>query len=304
MSGDDRPLVSVLIPVRNGDAGIVEAVTSALHQSTATLDVEVIIVDDGSTDATVSRVGSINDDRITLVSQDPQGCASARNHAATLARGDWLAPLDSDDTFLPRALQRLVSGAGDDVDVVCGAAVRVSSDGTTELQHPTRLGREYHSVRALFLAGAMLIRAQAWTEVGGQLPGLAFGENGELGMRLAANAHRLGRRVVSIDTPTFTYNERGVVRHDDVARAEAARLIAETDHDLLARSRRARASYWSISAVHCARAGQTGAALSAQLVACRTDPLDPRQLARLVMMAVPPLRRRRYPRRVLGQPGS
>lgn len=298
-----RILVSVLIPVRNGARTIDRAIRSALTQADDQVAIEVVVVDDGSTDETAAIAESVGDDRVTVVKQPAEGVTVARNRAAAVADGIWLVPLDGDDILLPGAVARLLSQADDDVDVVCGAMTRVTADGDVTDQTPEQLGPEYHGVVALFRAGTMLIRRVAWEAVGGQLPGLTFGENGELGMRLAARAQQIGHRIAAITTPTVRYSEREVVRHDDVQRAEAARMIAEIDRDLLARSRPALASYWSISAVHWARAGNIRAALSAQLAACRARPADLRQLGRLVVICIAPLRRRRYPPRELGAPG-
>lgn len=299
-----KPSVSIIIPARDSAETVIDAITSALQQAAENLPVEVIVVDDGSVDDTASIVRALDDDRVILLHQPASGVVAARNRAASAAQGDWLVPLDSDDVLLSGAVASLLAETAVDVDVVCGGVIRMLSNGSCIEEHPGPCGPEYHSVVGLFLAGAMLIRSEAWRSVGGQLSGLTYGENGELGMRLADRAHQLGRRIAAIDVLTVRYTQREVVRQDDVARAEAARLIAETDYHLLARSRRALASYWSISAVHSARADQARAALRAQLAACRADPFDLRQVARLVAMSIPLVRRRLYRPREVGAPGN
>jgi glycosyltransferase involved in cell wall biosynthesis len=87
-------LISVIIPVYNGEAFIARAVDSALAQDFP--DFEVIVVDDGSTDATgdtLSKYGG----RIHVISQKNLGQAAARNRAVAIARGEYLAFLDADD---------------------------------------------------------------------------------------------------------------------------------------------------------------------------------------------------------------
>jgi glycosyltransferase involved in cell wall biosynthesis len=88
------PLISVIIPVYNGEAFIARAVDSALAQDFS--DFEVIVVDDGSTDSTgliLSKYG----DKIRLLRQDNRGQPAALNRAAAIAHGEYLAFLDADD---------------------------------------------------------------------------------------------------------------------------------------------------------------------------------------------------------------
>src|SRR6476646_7452478 len=96
----DRPLVSVVIPTHNRAYCLAEAIDSALHQTYP--NVEVIVIDDGSTDGTpalmAERYGA--DARVRYVPQAKSGTNIARNHGLRLTRGDYIALLDSDDAFL------------------------------------------------------------------------------------------------------------------------------------------------------------------------------------------------------------
>jgi glycosyltransferase involved in cell wall biosynthesis len=98
---DEYPKVSVIIPVYNGDQFIADAINSVLHQRHSA--VEIIVVDDGSTDRTadvVRRFGT----RVRLLMQANHGAASARNHGVREARADILAFLDADDLYTPDKL--------------------------------------------------------------------------------------------------------------------------------------------------------------------------------------------------------
>jgi glycosyltransferase involved in cell wall biosynthesis len=92
---------SILMPVYNREEYVREAIDSILSQSFA--DYEVFVIDDGSTDQTLQVLESYGS-RIQLIRQANQGPEVARNKAAALARGEYLAMLDSDDLFLPGAL--------------------------------------------------------------------------------------------------------------------------------------------------------------------------------------------------------
>lgn len=93
--------VSVIIPAFNRFAMLKKALASVLSQTYR--DFELIIVDDGSTDGTASLFKSCPPQVIYLF-QDNQGVASARNAGIRRAQGEWLAFLDSDDTWLPEKL--------------------------------------------------------------------------------------------------------------------------------------------------------------------------------------------------------
>ncbi len=109
--------VSVIIPAHNAGRFVVHAVESALAQSAG--GVEVIVVDDGSTDGTRQRLAPCRD-RICYAYQPRAGAAAARNHGARLARGRWLAFLDADDFWYSHKLadQLSLTERRGDLDIV------------------------------------------------------------------------------------------------------------------------------------------------------------------------------------------
>lgn len=104
-----QPLVSVIIPAYNAARFILQAIDSALTQTLE--DIEVLVVDDGSTDDTLALVEEVArlDGRIRIFSQANGGVGAARNRAIAEARGRYLAPLDADDFWYPEKLSRQVS---------------------------------------------------------------------------------------------------------------------------------------------------------------------------------------------------
>jgi glycosyltransferase involved in cell wall biosynthesis len=97
------PLVSVIIPTHNRRELVTEAVHSVLVQRA--VDLEVIVVDDGSTDGTAERL-AVAAPGVPCIRQPQRGVAAARNAGVRLARGRWLAFLDSDDLWRPDKLHR------------------------------------------------------------------------------------------------------------------------------------------------------------------------------------------------------
>ena len=104
MHADD---ISVVMPVFNAECSIKRAVTSILEQSLP--PVELIVVDDGSTDNTVQILKSLQDDRIQLVQRPHRGVAFAANAGTELARSPLIARMDADDVSLSQRLEKQVA---------------------------------------------------------------------------------------------------------------------------------------------------------------------------------------------------
>lgn len=100
--------VSVIIPSYNIRDYLKDAVLSALGQEN--INVEVIVVDDCSTDGSLQALDGIEDPRLIVVKQDVNsGPGAARNKAISLAKGEWIAIFDGDDSMDPARLFRMVS---------------------------------------------------------------------------------------------------------------------------------------------------------------------------------------------------
>ena len=101
-----KDCVSVIIPVYNRENMIGNAIESVLSQSHSNL--ELMVIDDGSTDNTKDILKSFDDDRIVLIETNHNGAYVARNIGIENSRGEYLAFLDSDDVWLPGKLQKQV----------------------------------------------------------------------------------------------------------------------------------------------------------------------------------------------------
>ena len=117
----EEPLVSVILPVYNGQRFVGQTIESALRQTYR--KIEIIVIDDGSTDGTLEVLQPLAaaDSRIRVIHQPNGGVASARNRGLAEARGEFVAPLDADDLWDPRKIEcqvRRMQEAGDETGMV------------------------------------------------------------------------------------------------------------------------------------------------------------------------------------------
>lgn len=103
-----NPLVSILIPAFNAERWIGDTIRSALAQNWPRK--EIIVVDDGSADQTLSVARQFASNSVSVVTQTNQGAAATRNKAYALCQGDWIQWLDADDLLAPEKISRQLAG--------------------------------------------------------------------------------------------------------------------------------------------------------------------------------------------------
>jgi len=154
-------LISVIIPIHNGSSFIEEAVASVINQEYP--DLEIIIIDDGSTDDLSTALAHIQVP-FKLIRQTHQGPAAARNAGIRESRGDWIAFLDADDMWSPMALKTMARDLAlhETAEVVHGTSVTFCKDpDTDEYVNPYRPRGSYS-----FLMGSALYRRYVFEIVG------------------------------------------------------------------------------------------------------------------------------------------
>ena len=159
----ENDLVSVIIPVFNGERYLAEAVESVLAQTYR--PTEVFVVDDGSTDSTAA-VAKAFVPRLQYVSQPNAGSAAARNHGVRISSGEFIAFLDADDLWTAEklALQNAAFTADPALDMVFGNVRQFHSpDLGDEEKQKIDLFAE---TMAGYHPGTMLIRRESFLRVG------------------------------------------------------------------------------------------------------------------------------------------
>lgn len=130
------PLVSLIIPVYNAEKYLRRCLNSAAQQTFS--DMEIILVNDGSTDTSLSicREFQQKDSRFLIIDKENTGVSDSRNRAISIARGEYLQFMDSDDWLTPDATEVLVQAAQKyDCDLVVADFYRVDKAVFTEKQH-------------------------------------------------------------------------------------------------------------------------------------------------------------------------
>src|SRR6516165_8701901 len=201
----DKALVSVIIPAFDAAANIRQTLNSVVAQTYE--EIEVIVVDDGSSDATSAIVEEFaaRDTRFQLVRQRNAGVGAARNTAIRKARGKYIAPLDADDLWFPEKLEKQVAcleQCGNETGLVYCWSTLIDQNGgvVNECSHTVE-GRLHHALilRNFLGNGSVpLFRAAALEKVGLYLTRAEQGgaqgcEDWDLYLRIAEN---FGIRVV------------------------------------------------------------------------------------------------------------
>jgi glycosyltransferase involved in cell wall biosynthesis len=157
------PLISVIIPVFNGERYLAEAIESVLAQDYQPL--EVLVVDDGSSDGSAT-IGERYTPRVQCYRRAHEGLAASTNAGIALSRGPLLAFNDADDVWLPGklSLHASVLAAEPALDMVFGHVHQFVSPELEDLRPAPRLDLE--PLKGIHV-GAMLLRRSAWLRTGG-----------------------------------------------------------------------------------------------------------------------------------------
>jgi glycosyltransferase involved in cell wall biosynthesis len=127
------PTVSIVVPVYNAAKHLTRLLDSIVNQTYRQL--EIILVDDGSTDDSgdISEQRKSEDSRIVVLHQTNGGEASARNSGLSLVSGEYVYFSDADDELPLDAIEILVGGMDNDIDLVCGSYLIRDDDGVTRI---------------------------------------------------------------------------------------------------------------------------------------------------------------------------
>ena len=186
----DAPLISVIIPTFNRASFISEAIDSVLQQSYQ--KIELLVVDDGSTDNTAEIMSRYTaDPRVRFFQQPNQGQSVARNLALQYAKGEFICCLDSDNRWLPGKLEKslAVFKQHPEVDIVYGDIVTIDENGDeiTRQNMPRYSGRitKYLFRDNCVSINTSMVRRKCFDEMGGMEVGRRRADDYELWLRFS-----------------------------------------------------------------------------------------------------------------------
>jgi glycosyltransferase involved in cell wall biosynthesis len=205
-----RPLISVVMPVRNAERWLEPAIQSVRAQSLS--DFELIVVDDGSSDSTPDLLKGLaaTDGRIRINRQPPMGLVSALNRGLGLSQGSFIARLDGDDITMPQRLERQVGYLRSHPEVLLlgSWAIEIDEEGRhigqrkSPVDHSTLadlLGRRGNP----FIHSSIMFRAETVRQLGGYRPAFEGAEDYDLWLRIA----EIGK-VENLPEPLVAYRNR------------------------------------------------------------------------------------------------
>jgi glycosyltransferase involved in cell wall biosynthesis len=278
------PALSVVIPVRNRPQAVLRAIDTVLADPAA-VDLEVVVVDDGSTDDTAARVRSVADQRVRLVQQPARGVSEARNTGAGSARARFVAFVDSDDEVLPGWSAQLIAASCAGLDLWSCANIERHEGGRDEVIAPSQLGGAFGGLHGRFQAGCFGVSVAAFQRCGGYLPRLRHGENTALWMALG-RSHLQTPLVTGFVDDALVVVHRRPRPYDATLYFESGSLTLSHFADMLRLDRRQYAAHLAITGESARRLGRRRQALGLLAQALGAAPLHPKHWARLVRAVV------------------
>jgi Glycosyl transferase family 2 len=290
-----EPQITAVLCTYNRADRVEDAVRAILAQEGCVF--ELVVVDDGSTDATPAVLGSIDDDRLRVIRRPNGGLSKARNTGLDAARGRWIVFIDDDDLAEPGWLAVLVSQTTDPtVGIACCGATFVNSQGEMLWAHrPATFGEPFGPVVGSSLAGTFAARTDLVRQAGGYLDGLGTRHQSELFIRMLAVAGDAGLRMVSQDALAVRIEARPPTDRPGVNPRrlyDGTRWILARHPQTFAGQRTAFARYEGIVGTNAARLGDWRSARRRLLRAAQTTPRSPETWGRLALATVPAVGRR------------
>ena len=214
-----QPKISVIIPCYNQEKYISECLNSVISQTFN--DFEVIIVNDGSTDASLDIIKNYVNEYsfIHLIDQSNQGVVASRNNAINIAQGKYIYPLDADDKIAPNCLERLYTVIEQNVfDVVYSQTYFFGQkDGLFELELPDK----HNMFNSNCVVCSALYRKSDWEKYGGYDEAMKHGyEDWEFWLNFIEDNKEFYR----IDEVLFFYRCQQCSRNSTISRDNQKKL--------------------------------------------------------------------------------
>ncbi len=197
------PFISVLMTAYNAMPYLPEAIESILSQTHR--EFQLVVVDDGSTDATADYLDSLDDSRLSVIHQVNAGTAAAANRGLMHCHGRWVARMDADDIAEPDRLQRQLEFLSQNPDVVLVGS-RFRYFGAASIGRPMRLPLEHDGIvenlrlgHHAIAHGTVMCRTEALLSIGGYWTHRFF-EDWDFFLRISQRG-----RLANLPEPLYRY---------------------------------------------------------------------------------------------------
>jgi glycosyltransferase involved in cell wall biosynthesis len=218
------PLISVIVPVFNGEKTIKTTIDSVLNQTFD--DLELIVIDDGSKDSTLSVVSSVKDPRLKVFFYENAGVADSRNRGFSHASGEFISFLDADDLWTPDKLEAQLKALQENpLAAVAYSWVNYIDQSGQFLRAGNYIIANGDIYRIMLVHNPLengsnpLIRRQAFAETGGFNQNLSPSEDWDMWLRLSARYH-----FICVPIPQILYRMSSSSASSNVLRMENAAL--------------------------------------------------------------------------------
>jgi glycosyltransferase involved in cell wall biosynthesis len=293
----ERPRVSVVIPTYNRADVVGRAILSVLAQTEE--DLELLVVDDGSTDTTRDVILGFDDERVEYLSGNHEGAAAARNAGARSATATWLTFLDSDDTAAPDWLASLLAETSVEGTalVSCGYTERIEgTEDILRLRMPHMASPSVGPIVELIsTGGSYMLRRDLFVQVGGFDPRQAAAQHQELALRLGPvlTERRLRCAAVNRSLVDRWVGRDDHIRGNDQAVFEGSVRLLDVHRERLALDPPLKADMAATAAFRAVRLGRFADARRLMWSAVRTQPRNVRHWLRFAALIAPKTAQRR-----------
>lgn len=239
----NKPLLSVVMPVYNGERFLNKAIESILNQSFG--EFEFIIINDGSTDNSQKIIESYTDNRIKAIKKQNTGLIDTLNMGISASTGEWIARMDADDISYPTRFEEQLKFIQDDIAVIGSQACLI--DEFDNICGETRFDCENDKIRkklgqykSNIIHPSVIINKSMINRVGGYDPKMHVAEDYDLWLRISrigkiinVNKKLIGLRKhtgnISV-TKLETSINNGLVSFAYHCRSGSSNIVSETEY--------------------------------------------------------------------------
>ncbi|HOO02524.1 MAG TPA: glycosyltransferase family 2 protein [Rectinema sp.] len=220
---DNRPLVSIITVVLNAERFIERCVKSVIAQTYK--NIEYIVIDGGSTDRTLKILEKYRDKIDILISEKDNGVYDAMNKGYRISHGDYIIMLNSDDFFIPEAIELSVNAIREQKADYCGAqAYIIDKDSSIKYVYwPNCFDKSAYIAQNPCAHETLLVSRKAYDDIGGYNTKYKIAADLKFELELISR----GYVVAKVEQPILYFTDGGMSSNEEAARKELVEILAD-----------------------------------------------------------------------------